>query len=323
MGTEKGSLGVEKVLLEQMKTLAGDVWSLALTQQDIKDWLKNFEPTEATDNDRLHALHLLSHFNYVGEREVRALLRSAYRDLFAYPIRQTLRRLLLYTKSPVAINSQYQRQLENTHFLGVGGPAASGQHLLYYFRQENNLTEGVFADRLELLAADSPVFSHEVFDEVKIRRIVYVDDLLGSGEQMLEKETAFITSIRKQARDASYVLEVSYLALFAKQSGIDRLKGSSLFDHVGAVHVLDGAQEAFSDESRVYTSMPTYTSRGQGRAVAQLKGEQLVKSHPLGWNDGQLLLAFAHNTPDNSLPIFWWNKTPAEWKALFPRTEKI
>jgi hypothetical protein len=37
-------------------------------------------------------------------------------------------------------------------------------------------------------------------------------------------------------------------------------------------------------------------------------GKKLYKNHMLGYKDSQLLLGLEHNTPNNTLPIFWSEK---------------
>ena len=46
-----------------------------------------------------------------------------------------------------------------------------------------------------------------------------------------------------------------------------------------------------------------------------------MKSHPLGFADGQHLFGFYYNTPDNTLPIFWC-KSP-NWSPAFVRYGKV
>jgi hypothetical protein len=48
----------------------------------------------------------------------------------------------------------------------------------------------------------------------------------------------------------------------------------------------------------------------------------LLSGHPLGYKDGQLLLGFAHNTPDNTPPIFWSEGHREPWSPVFIRYDK-
>ena len=57
--------------------------------------------------------------------------------------------------------------------------------------------------------------------------------------------------------------------------------------------------------------------------VKPTKIPQLAAKHQLGYGDGQLLLGLFHNTPDNTLPIFWFNEEGKEWYPIFKRYNKI
>jgi hypothetical protein len=48
-------------------------------------------------------------------------------------------------------------------------------------------------------------------------------------------------------------------------------------------------------------------------------GKKLYKNHMLGYKDSQLLLGLEHNTPNNTLPIFW---SEEEWSPIFKRYGK-
>ena len=48
-------------------------------------------------------------------------------------------------------------------------------------------------------------------------------------------------------------------------------------------------------------------------------GNKLTKGYPLGYGGCQLLLGFSHNTPNNTLPIFWCDNN---WTPFFKRYNK-
>ena len=51
-------------------------------------------------------------------------------------------------------------------------------------------------------------------------------------------------------------------------------------------------------------------------------GKKLFPAHPIGYEDGQLLLGFTHNTPDNAPPIFWDEGRNTPWAPIFVRYDK-
>ncbi len=69
------------------------------------------------------------------------------------------------------IDEYYIKELNKTRFLGVGNPSESGVHLLYYFRQENCLSEKCFINAYDIFNSDysrglelcDPTINHYVF----------------------------------------------------------------------------------------------------------------------------------------------------------------
>lgn len=58
--------------------------------------------------------------------------------------------------------------------------------------------------------------------------------------------------------------------------------------------------------------------------ICSAHGAVLCPEDPLGYQDGQLLIGFSHNTPDNTLPIFWSDgETGAPWIPVFKRYPKV
>jgi hypothetical protein len=51
----------------------------------------------------------------------------------------------------------------------MGNPAESGTHLLYYFRQVNNINKDLFIDQSKVDLSDT-----------QIKRYIYIDDMIKS-----------------------------------------------------------------------------------------------------------------------------------------------
>jgi hypothetical protein len=88
------------------------------------------------------------------------------------------------------------------------------------------------------------------------------------------------------------------------------------------VFTLDESFKAFSSDSRYY-NMPVdnMIDKQFSKATAKKYGDGLYEEHPLGFDDCQLLFGLFHNTPNNSLPIFWGEKD--FWKPIFKRYDKV
>src|SRR5258708_5620751 len=156
--------------MEQLKTkihiLNTHLWEGRNKWPQVEAWLANFSgKVAAVDDERLHALYILSQFVYFGSREMRELLRSLYRDLVACPLLQLIRKSMRGTRDVDRIAIEFEKELQATRFFGVGNPSESGTHLLYFFRQENQLPKSLFWETHKIFSrteARSGSFQHSL-----------------------------------------------------------------------------------------------------------------------------------------------------------------
>ena len=309
--------------LRRLKTMSETLWEKQGTIPDVNKWLANFDGKtgqHSADVERLHAAHLLSHFTYFGKREVEELLVALYRDLFRYELIQQIRQESGGGADAAFLRNEYDKKLRQTRFFGVGGPSESGTMLLYPFRQQNKLDEKLFPDPYQLLTArgDNPI--GRIADST-VERLVFIDDVLGTGTQAVDYSTTFIQRAQAAAAHDGVKLEVWYLTLFAMPDGLEAVRALQ-FDRVDAVHVLTASQRAFSDESHVYADSPPGIDRMVGRRVAERYGVEVAPGHSLGFGNGELVLGLNHNVPDHTLPIFWASNTVVRWHPIFRRYAK-
>ena len=307
-------------LYSKVKVFNERIWEGRADRPVVDRWLSNFRrDTNGGDgpSERLHALYLLSQFMYFGAREIRELLRAVYRDLYRYPIIEAIRRNNNDTLDSTFIDWRFKEELRATRFLGVGNPSESGTHLLYYFRQENGLSREQF------------IHSHEVFErygspsqvrlrDPDIRRYVFLDDFCGAGTQAIK----YSESVVRDVKTIDQRIEVDYYMLFATRHGRDKAKDSTLFDRVECVLELDDTFKCFGDACRYFLEGNGIINKDFALTLCRQYGERLFQAHPLGYDDCQLLIAFHHNTPDNTLPIFWYADDPT-WEPIFRRYPKV
>jgi hypothetical protein len=321
-------VGIEETtyqeLIRRVKTLSERLWEQRCQAPDIEAWLNNFDGHHCGDAscERLHALHLLAYVSYFGLREIRVLLRSMFRDLYRYPIVQNLRDALDGTTDAGQIQRSFDEELNATRFVGMGNPAESGTHLLYYFRQENRLPRTLFVHQHELLTSAITDSTADLAPST-LKRIVFIDDLCGSGEQSVRYSQTLLRDLKDVAQRQGRTVEFHYLVLFGTLSGLDRARRESTFDTVAAVCELDSTYKTFGSDSRVFRRPPDAIVAKTSEQLATGYGSELWSEWPLGYEDGQLLLAFHHNVPDNSLPILWSEEGKPAWTAVFPRHPKI
>ena len=110
--------------------------------------------------------------------------------------------------------------------------------------------------------------------------------------------------------------------LASTKEGIDKInkkinKDDNYFLDVIANDEINEKLYTFSETSLIFKDKILRDSAKDRLATI---GEPLFPHNSLGYRDMALTIAFAHNTPDNTLPIIW--KKNEEWQPLFKRHEK-
>ena len=305
-------------LITKIKLLSRHVWNGECEWEVVDSWLQQFSGDGGATirEERLQMLFLLTNFLYFGTREIRELLRSVYRDLFRSPVIHDLRRKNNNTRDAVLLRTLFQDELERTRFLPIGNPSESSAHLLYYFRQENHLSKRHFLSAHEIFHSGRPLRTKDP----SIRRYVFLDDFAGSGDQALAYATDLVDPLQTDPSPP----EAHYYVLFATTTALSRLRTSTSFARVESVFEIGDDFRAFSNQSLYYTPTPNGISQSTAKRVANHYGNMLCPQHPFGYDNGQLLLGFSHNVPDNTLPIFWHSRqSRPRWLAPFPRHPKF
>ena len=287
---------------KQIEVLNSTIWENRVQGPKIMEWLDNFDD----DNEKNYALYILSRLMYFSSSSIRNLLKALYRDLYRYPIIEPL----------------FKKELKTTRFLGVGNPSESGVHLLYYFRQENKIPKDLFINTDDVVEYDENGNS-KLRDSYKdVKHYVFIDDLCGSGKQATSNDSNVkrcVQHLRNIVKDA----EISYFMIFGMSKGIQVIRNSGLYNKANAVVELDESYRCFSEQSRFFDD--DKYKRTEAKNIAYKHGYKLLQSpqDSLGFGDCQLLLSMHHNTPDNTLPIIWYDEDNTIWKPIFKRYNKV
>ena len=301
------------VLDRKIKVLHDTAWRdrWAKDSDQYSKWLGNFQEGE----EQLNAMFLLSKFMYFDNEAIRELMVRIYEDMYKRPIVYDIRNRHGGTTEKDIIEKEFKTVLVKTRFLSLGNPSESSAHLLYFFRQENYLSRELFISPHEL-------FEHEgEGDQIKaslktdgIERIVVLDDFCGSGNQATTFNNKFVKFLKEKASH----IHVSYYALFAIEDGLKKVQQLN-YDVADAMFVLDESYKCFSDNSRFFIDEENGL-KDTCREMCERYGKKISRN-PLGYQDCQMLLGFHHNTPNNTLPIFWQEK--GGWVPMFKRFVKI
>lgn len=326
----------ENLLYDKIKILNETLWDNRAQKTSIENWLTNF----SDDKERINALFLLSKFMYFGATPIRNLLKSLYRDLYKYPLVENIRLRNANTLDNKLIEGELTKEINKTRFLCVGNPSESGAHLLYYFRQENKLSKNLFVYTDEVVSFE-PTLGTNVLRFPDVDNYVFIDDFCGSGSQVTNDSNVLrcVTALRV----LNPTVKISYTMLFSTIVGVSNVKKSGLFDKVESVIILDETFKCFSTNSRIYSSIGTkynFIDQLYAKDFCSKYGKDLFRTigiqeghsgthldqysdrASLGWGDCQLLIGLYHNTPDNTLPIIWYDEDYKTWIPIFKRYNK-
>jgi len=130
-----------------------------------------------------------------------------------------------------------------------------------------------------------------------------------------------------------------FLAISGFKTGRDRIAAGSAIpreNFIQAYRLLSDSDKAFSPEnSKIFRSEK---DRIHAKEVCREIGEEILreraheeewteeehKDRALGWDDGQALIRFQHNIPNNSLPVIWEYKGKYKgrlWMPLYRRQD--
>ncbi len=273
-------------------------WDNAVSMDRLDSWISNFsgQALGNADFERRMAYWLLSHFTYYTENDIKVLCKDIYWK-FVHDV------LFLDFKSKAKPES-IETVLRNTRFTGLGNKSESGAHILYYFRQINNL----------------PIECFDVKSDVEYKNLVFIDDVTMSGEQAREYIELLDVKVDR----------IYFLTLFSSIAAKLKMSEDYTDDFRKPVkmisaNILDVRDKAFSKDSYLFSRDEIVPLKFHMKEMCEYYGKKIttgyMNNYPLGFDDGQYMIGFSYNTPDNTLPIFWG--TGNNWYPLFERKTKL
>lgn len=307
----------------KIKLLNETLWDGKVNKKKVENWLNNFQ-----EDEKIHALYLLTQFVYFGEFQIKKMLVSIYRDFFQYRHFENIRKNNFDTLDENFIKLKYKEILLKTRFVSIGNSSESSAHLMYTFRKENNISTDRFISCMEINKCPSD-----------IEHFVFIDDICGSGNQAHEYTQQALLDINKFFPAATKY----YYMLIGTQIGKDYLRSKTDFDYIDSILDLDDSFKCFDSFSRIFKNKENIIDVDKIKEFSGRNGKILIQSiikrqshsittaeldsvgefNKFGFSDGQLLFAFHHNTPDNTLPIFWYGESMVFWNPIFKRANKI
>jgi hypothetical protein len=193
--------------------------------------------------------------------------------------------------------------------VAAGNVAQSGPTYARRYRTANKLTgHNIVALREVASRLNTP----------GMKAIVLIDDIIGTGG-------TYITALETLSRACGQQLQENNIrvfatAIFGLEEGCINLQSAGealgLPIEVFVPDIIAEDERCFGPKSKVYEAEE---DRNEALQIATEYGSRLQSEQPLGFRNGQLLVVFNDNCPNNSLPILWSPGRNGSWYPLFRR----
>ena len=278
------------------------VWPLR-SKLDPEGWLGNFN-----DDDRPFAYHLLNSFMYFSEAITNQLFEAAVQHL-SQLIAQTL-------DDTTKLRDRWNAFLSEVVVTYVTGedphPTDSG----YMFSRKARDLIAIPEERIL-----NPEVALARAAEGCPEPILFVDDFVGSGNQFRDtwhrryEAGGANTSFAALAASSS-LPPAFYCPPICTQAGLDNIRNCCPEVTVSAGNILAENYSVFHPQSVVWPSEFRESGAAFVRRISEKLGipDDNSEWDYRGFRHLGLALAFAHKTPDATIPLFRWNR--GGWKPL-------
>ena len=246
---------------------------------EVLGWLDNFEPSEIED-----MFVILENIEVVSYSQIKDWIKDLSGEL----------------------KKIFHNDFSAVRIFSLGNSSnVSGANFLYELRKKLGISQKCF-----------PSERFIEIDLTGIKALVFVDDIIGSGDQA----TIFA---KKTFSKISHNIDKYYVVILALKNGLNKVKNEAGFKIVIPAKELSEEYKAFSPDS-YYFKDPK--QRKQLKRICSKYGKLLYPKHPLGYNDSQCLFVFPHNVPNNTLPVIWAgpeseSEPGVPWKPLWKRVK--
>ena len=279
------------------------VWPIRQTI-DPTGWLTNFEVRE-----RPFAINLLNVFSYFNERLVDALMRGAFK--------QTSQEIWKSSNSSLDATVRWQKFLDSVLVTFVEGEFPNPTDSGILFARKARQVLGIEESQIM-----SPRKALEQRRECPSLPILFVDDFIGSGNQMFETWVRPYNMGSGQDYTFSSAsadgAEILYAPLISTKCGMGRLARECPKLRLYPAHIVDKTYSLTSPLSNLWDkhlkpdALDFLETASKRAGIVDALGAEWD-----GFENFALSLAFYHSVPDATLPLYYWNR--CGWKPLIQR----
>lgn len=269
--------------IAELSVYLKEIWGTDCKTQDLHLRLENFI-LQIDNNDqelREIVLGLTRRFNYYSKLRVNELLLKFYNQ-----INQELMLVedrTIYSK----IDRDGQSKID------------SSNTILEEFKICNSIS-----NHFSLNLSQVSIRQLEQIDNV-----VIFDDIIGSGNTLIK----FLKPHKEKLASTSVCVYVFCFVVL--EDALKKIKEFSKWNNIRVEIKYDSLQ------SKAFKKGYIYNASNNDNKEKVRDHERSKKMRPvLGYGNCQALVAFYRNTPNNTLPTFWWESQ--KWEGLFPRDNR-
>jgi hypothetical protein len=273
------------------------IWT-GLQMNEINIWLKNFQ----TPEEEYFAACILDSLIFRSAEQTKALA--------VHLLNRSLPNLTRFNPTPLGIINNWQQRMQGSSDPGIRFVTAvkeadsttkSAYQISRIMRQELGV---------QINWIIKPTQIEKCIDE-GVKVFVFIDDLLGTGVQIIEtcEEAGVLNHLSKAW--------IVYAPLVAHQVGIANLKKKYSSIHIVAAEYLDNASSVF-ENGFIDNINDANKAKEFYDLLLHKRGSQIYDTdNKYGFGNLGLAYIFEHGTPDNSLHILWDNHN--NWYPLYKR----
>jgi hypothetical protein len=260
----------------------------------IESWLRNLDD----EADQQSMFRLLRHLFFVGRPQFESLCRASFND--------TINRWIVDQASIDILKPALARYIDNEIGHTWFCPITDSMRINAFLKINNLKGHSHRPDWRSLAKLACPIKVRLFVSQFNVKRIVLLEDFVGTGEQMAETVT--------WAAQALPDIPVLVIPLVCCPEGVKT--GAHItekFANVSFKPTLSLSTELFLKKGEVEGEPATF---GTARALIE-KIKDRWTAQAFGYGETGAIVASYSNCPDNTLPMI--HEESESWAALFPR----
>ena len=276
-----------------------DSWDLyqgrQITSDDVRAWIEQVD----SNVERRILFKLLQNVRFFREPEIREKFEHAHRRI--------------RSKLPTFVKRSRAQRREDIFVTYGDGPGKSGAHYASLYVAVNEIAS------TNIVVPGKVVSAVESVEPGRQVGVVLVDDMIGTGNNMVERLSDLNAAFQEAAIGTEIPLSVVVLCGTSKGESAVRafLQREMENADLEVCETIDADTFAFPNGLGFWGSAE---EKNVAKTLARDLGARVQKRNPLGYGEQGLLLTFSRNCPNNTLPILHGTgRGEKSWRAIFPR----